>query len=152
MGLSENLEFLPSFKFTVEFSMDSHQPVRFGFSKITGIEKAIELQPIVEGGSNTRHFLAPGPASGERRMIFEGGVVRSEAGSVPQEQLMDYLQPGRRLENIYISILNHKSFPHRFYVVEDAVVQRWSLRDLDAMSGQILIQQFEILYERMWDL
>lgn len=142
-------ELLPAYQFRVSILVGGNDFLKAGFSKMSGIESSIRVTAVQEGGVNDRVHLLPDGGSSEGRLTLESGVVYSKDGETTAEKMERYLRPGRRIGYMVIDVLNSGGENSRLCVIEDAIVQRWSLRDFDAMSSQIQLNQFEISYGRL---
>lgn len=133
---------VPGHKFQVFVSN-----VRMGFSKVTNIEESIETQAFQEGGVNDRVYSLCRPASTERTLVFERGLGnRALAAGL----LNGSFAVGRRiLPDILILVGTGSGTISNIYQVHGAVIRRWSLGDLDAMSSQVVIERFELTYETL---
>lgn len=121
--------------------------IRMGFSKVTNIEESIETQAFQEGGVNDRAYTLCRPVTAERTLVFERGL-----GS--RSQLKDLLggrsAVGRRiLPDILILVGARTGKVSHIYQVHGAVIKRWSLGELDALSSQVVIERFELAYETL---
>lgn len=134
---------IPGYKFMVYI-----QNVAMGFSKVTNIENSIETEPLQEGGVNDRVYSLRHPQSAERTMTFERGTVFS-TGAL-QMLLTFRFAVGQRLpEDIMILVMGRNGIPAKTYFVHGAVVKKCAWSDLNAMSGELLMERFEIVYETL---
>jgi len=140
--LSLHPEPLPGYKFCVFV-----QNIPLGFSRVTNIEESIETEPLQEGGVNDRVYSLCRPQSGERTMVFERGAGgQNFALSAASLRLM----VGQRLpEDVIIMVLDRNGAPGRVFFLHGAVVRKCTYSDLDAMSGQLQIDRFELAYETL---
>lgn len=133
---------LPGYKFQVFI-----QNVPMGFSRVTNIEQSVETEPLQEGGVNDRVYSLCRPQSTERTMMFERGTAGR--GLAPTIFARRFAVGQRLPEDILILVMNRSGLPARAYFVHGAVVRRCTWSDLDAMSGALLIERFEIAYETL---
>lgn len=159
--LSEK-HFLPAYNFMVEIISGGVSLPELAFTKITGLEASVNTETIPDGGSDDEIRLTFLAAKGERQLTFEMGMAYSKDQRTAEEKLSGFLKTGRRIDKIKIYIMdrgwlknekreaNAKQKPIRkTYTIQNAIVKKWSLRELDAMSGQIQIQHFEVSYGEM---
>lgn len=133
---------LPGYKFQVYI-----QNLCLGFSKVTNIENSIETEPLQEGGVNDRVYSLRKPQSTERTMLFERGIA---SRGLVMMALSLRLAVGQRLpEDIMILVMGRDGLPGKVYFVHGAVVKKCTYSDLDAMSGEVLLERFEIAYETL---
>lgn len=122
--------------------------IRLGFQKITNITVPAETEIIVEGGCDYVHIL-PGPVQNANTMTFYKGSGTFDPFIFPFS-LGQYID-----QTIHIIVYGPTIFqalprlPRKHYCIEGAIVTGWQLSDLDAESGEVLIESFEIQYERL---
>lgn len=130
----------PSYQFTVYI-----QAMRMGFSKITRMEDAIETEPLQEGGLNDYPHSLIAPRTQEHIMVFERGMAYR--GALYAGATMRF-HVGQRLNaDIVITAAGRDGALQNMFLVHGAVVKRWTCSDLDAMSSNLMVEQFEVAYE-----
>ncbi len=138
---------VPGYNFEVYIQM-----VPLSFSKISGMEMSVETEAIVEGGNNrfTRSLLKP--VTGERILTLERGMVGVFDTPVFLAMIAGRFAVGQRL-NIPIALVirNQAGKVTKIYSINGATVRKWSISPLDAASGNILIETFELTYETLED-
>lgn len=143
MGLIDYKVFrpLPSYNFYVFIQM-----IPMGFSRVSSIEYSIETEAFAEGGVNTHVYSLRKPQTAERSLVLERGVMLR-----PMEDLAtDRFRVGSRLNtDVMILVMDRNRVPYKLYMISGAVVKRWSTGDLDALSGNTLIERFELAYEQI---
>ena len=133
---------VPGYKFQVFINN-----IRFGFSKVTNIETAVETEPLQVGGVNDRVYSLRTPVKAERTLVLERGVA---SRGIAFTLITLRLDVGQRIPNdIYIFISNRNGVVTNLYSVHGAVVKKIRLSDLNAMSSDVLIESFEMTYETM---
>lgn len=111
------------------------------FSKVSGLGQEIETETITEGGINSyAHILQTGKKQSQ--------TITFERGNSTLSDPLKQMQPGILLKKGALIIVLNPSTGKAIqkYYVEQAVVTKWQLQPLDAMSGQILIDTFEIAH------
>lgn len=145
MLLNQNPEPIPSYRFSVYV-----QALRMGFSKITNIEESIETDTLQEGGVNDRVYSLRKPVTRERTLVLERGVA---ARGVATMALAAQFGVGNRLHTGMLIIIHKRNGEIGYiYEAEGPVVKKMSLSPLDSMGGQVLIETFEVAYEKIKQL
>lgn len=109
------------------------------FSKISGLSMDIDTEMIAEGGYNYGSYIAMIPMKNAKTMRMQKGVCN--------DQLLIKLCPGIILtKGIVVMVLDGNGEIVIKYATEQALVTKWELSELDATSGQILIDTFEVAY------
>ncbi len=138
---------VPGYNFQVFIQM-----VPMSFSKISGLENGVETEPFVEGGYNryTKSLLKP--VSTEKILTLERGMVSAANMNFLAAMLAGRFAVGQRL-NIPLALVvrDHGGKLAKIYAIEGATVRKWSASELNAASGNIIIETFELVYERLED-
>lgn len=149
--------FLPGYNFIVYMGS-----LQMNFAKISGIDNEIEVETLVEGGVNDEvHILHKNRSQGGR-LIFENGVgnLKRPLDALFKASLLGaYLRlPG----TILVLSADKKKAADANAVAEKVVAKvygyngalpvKWSLQDLDAQTGQILIERIELIHQGIFDL
>ena len=133
---------IPGYKFKVYL-----QGLCMGFLRISNLENTIETEPLQEGGVNDRVYSLVKPVSTERTLVLERGVAGQ---GVTALLMMAQLAVGQRLlADIVITVHDRDGNIGQIFLVHGAVTKRISFEAIDAMSGQTLIQRFELAYETL---
>ena len=112
------------------------------FSRISGIGSTAESEEIAEGGRNSGPHLLAVPAKWQTQLVLERGVL-------PVSHWMYRLKPGMRLGTwLQIIVMDESGLPtSRQFWIEDGIVTKWELSDLNALGNSILIERMEILHD-----
>lgn len=133
---------LPVYRFRVYI-----KSLALGFSKITNLVQSVETEPLQEGGVNDRVYNLLRSCSAEHTLILERGVA-SRVNAAVLEGMR--LAPGQRLtSDVLITVHDRTGSVARVYVVQGATVRKISFSDLNAASGDLLIEQIELVYEAL---
>ncbi len=118
-----------------------------GFSKITNIENVYETDALQEGGTNDMVYSLAKPRTGEKTMVFERGI----AGRGLVTALLELrFSPGQRLTNdILIMVGGRNGAICSLITLQGCYVKSWKAGDLDASSGGVWIESFEVAYEKL---
>lgn len=130
------------YNFTVYFDA-----FKFGFTKVSNIEDSVETETIVEGGVNDRVYSLRRPVSSERVMVFERG--RGSRGMITMLTERN-LKPGSRITCDTFIIVHDQNGKHvrDVFALSGCYVKSWKLSDFDAGSSDVLVETFEIAYEK----
>lgn len=113
------------------------------FTKISGIERGLEVETYAEGGLNTKAYSLLTQVQSEKTMIFERGITTSALA------LSTYL-PGYTLdEDISIFLLDDAGIPFRAYFLFGCTIKKITLGPLDANKSEIAIETLEVLYNEV---
>lgn len=122
-------------------------PLKAGFQKISGIGESMEPEYIYEGGQ-----CRPYPIQG----------TKNKAGRITFEKGHGYLNPflskngftaGSRISlpcSIIITDKNNK--PLRIFAFDSGMLVSWEISELDALSGNVLIDKAVIEHSGIYEL
>ncbi|MDL2232089.1 phage tail protein [Ruminococcaceae bacterium OttesenSCG-928-L11] len=120
---------------------------KVGFSKISSIEQTIATEAFVEGGVNDAVHSLYSPLTTEKIMVFERGILLDSDHFTPTAMTVGV---GQQLcENVIIAVLGTDRRAKKIYALDGCIFKKWSISDMDAMNDQVLIERFEMAYERM---
>ena len=130
------------FHFKVEFDgmgeMDAY------FKEVTGIGSEFDVEPRKEGGENRFTYTFPVRAKYSNIICKRGMIVGSK--------LIDWCWAA--IENldvlpltVNISLMNENHQPLQTISVINAWPKKWSITDLNAMEGAIVVESLELVYQ-----
>lgn len=150
MGWQEDLHvYMANNQFLVEI-----ENYWISFSKVSNIQRAVEYDTIQEGGVNGFVHTLVKPSAQAQTIQFEKGI--SVMGDDSLKKLK--LTPGLRLLHpigVYIyaddPTFNNKAGREleRSYRISGCMVSKWELGGLDAMSSEVLVDKFEVVYSEV---
>lgn len=116
----------------------------FSFTKVSGIEKGVNMEPLQEGGYN-------GYSHQLRTQEAGNHVLTLEYGSTNINFMLDGIEPGRYFpDGVYVTTLGHNSLlSGKMICLEGCYLQKISFGELDAERSAILINRMEIAYSRI---
>ena len=116
----------------------------FSFSKVSGLENTINMNPIMEGGYNGYVHQMRNSDSGHRVLTLEYGASNLNV-------MMDMLQPGRYLpKGVYIASFGHSSIlSKRCFSLDGCYLQKIDYGDFDAERSEVRINKMEIVYSKI---
>ncbi|MCL2068825.1 MAG: phage tail protein [Oscillospiraceae bacterium] len=139
--------------------MPSHNFVVFigvmpiSFSKVSSVEINIESEGLMEGGENRYVRSLIKPVSSEKTMVLEKGIV---GGGVAQSLLMSaanlFLRVGSDFDYITIIVLDQLGLPKKMYLATGCILKKRRLSELNAMSGEVLVESMEFIYEDLTEV
>lgn len=114
------------------------------FAKVSGLNMDIETEVLAEGGHNGSGYIIAAPAKASKTLRLQRGVLTND------NSVLKKMQPGIYLnQGIVIMMLDMKGQTQIKYVAERALVTKWEVSELDAQSGQVLIDTFEVAYTQL---
>lgn len=145
-NISHGEDMLHSYCFIVTFNLDSYYEI--GFSKISSIQDEAECETIIEG--NGKIHLVPKYTSKPKVVTFSKGV------SSKSNDILSKLCVGKYISDITISIgsIKGKDFSYfandsitpRKYILTDCIITKYNISNIDALTSQVLWENFEVSY------
>lgn len=119
-----------------------------GFSKALNLENSIEYDSYVEGGLNDSPWVWRKPSQQPHMLTLEKGA---QMRPVFGEKLK--LLPGTEIEGgVVLMVKDAKNNVGRIFSCEQAVIVKWEISALDAMSNEMLIEKIEIAHSGLKDI
>ena len=115
--------------------------IPLSFSRISGLERSVSMEVLREGGFNNHvHYLNQG-LSGERTLIMEYGMAKSNMD-------VNQLTPGRALyQGVTVMVMgDDNSKPLVTYSLDGCYISKVSFGELNAKNGDIIVNNLEIIY------
>lgn len=114
------------------------------FAKVSGLSMDLETELLGSGGGIGAGYIATSPSKHPKTLRLQRGVWKE------QNPALKRLRPGMHLsQGVVVMLLGLDGSVQATYAAENAVVTKWELADLDAQSGQVLIDTFEIAYTEL---
>lgn len=136
-------EILMSYNFRV-----SAAGLEFRVSKIRNIEQEVEVETVREGGCNGWVHALAKPPSEPKRLVFERGCCSGLESrglqlmvGLPQAEPMIIAVYDRKNQNI-----------QKVYLVTGWRIVKWQIGELDAISGGVLLETAEAVYETLREM
>lgn len=147
MARSRAYDPLQRFRFRVSIAPGDGQPMFFGFSRVSGLEKEYEVAEYAEGGYEGTHKL-PGKLRTGVITCERGVASLSESATKPFELVEQFLNSARGLRSsIVIEELDYRGITQRTHVIEEAWVSKFTAPEYDAASSEVALESIEIQYE-----
>ncbi len=126
---------------------------RISFSKVRNLQHTAEHETLSEGGLNDFVHVLNRPGSQGGTLTLEKGVM-ARADDVRGIQA---LAPGRRIQVPVTITLYHWNGsgewkPVRAWGVQDGVVTRWELTELDGLGSSVALETLEIAHSGLIEL
>ena len=145
-------------------------PIRFivifgiqvlGFQSISGISKQTDVQYISEGGTNGHPIMLRGPQTSPHQIRFSRGIKMNSLGlSALTNMLMgqspvsfnNYGALGNHVNIGTIIVLGHDRNVKAIYGFLSRGTVQWEVGDLDATSGQPLIETLTVIHDGLYNI
>jgi phage tail-like protein len=130
--------YLHAFSFEVHINNET-----IGFKSVKGIKLTTAFEPLQVGGMNDGPVMLPVPVKEGGRLTLERGKYKSDA--------LKKFQLGTPIEEMYICALteNGDEAGAAVYTVEFPIVESIELGAFDALSSEVLIESFTVVYRRI---
>ena len=126
---------------------------RISFSKVSNLQRAAEQETLAEGGLNGFVHVLNRPASQCGTLTLEKGVLAEKDAA----KVIRALAPGARIQVPVTITLYHwnegkKWTAVRSWGLEDGVVTRWELTELDGLGSSVALDRLEISHSGLTEL
>ncbi len=120
-------------------------PLDIRFRKVSGISVDVETEELKEGGENLfRHHLPKGIKY--NNLTLERGMLTRSLLNTEFNATMSLFKFSP--SNVLVSLLDEESFPMANWLFLKAYPVKWAVSDLDASSGEVVIDTMELAYTR----
>lgn len=114
-----------------------------GFSEVSGLQVAIDVHRLREGGENLFEHQLPGPASYPQSLTLRRGLTVADL-------FWDWIQQIARgfivRRNLTITLLEPDGSPAMIWDVRRAFPTRWSGPELRADGSQVALESVELVH------
>lgn len=110
---------------------------KLSFAKVSGMDAGMTKETYAEGGDNHWPHVMTTPIEQLRTLRFERGL---QINSKVSNQIM----PGMMIPWIEVIVSDEKGKPVYEYYVIGAYVTKWEISVLDAVTGNVIIETFEV--------
>lgn len=133
-------KYASGFRFRVTIDPKLDEKSEIGFSKVGGLTVELEVEEIQEGGVNGTPHVLTSPAKRSGKLTLEKGLASANSWATK-------LRPGFRLGGwLTVEVADSSGTVIRTFMIEDGIVTKWELTDMDASSSQVLIEKLEIAH------
>jgi phage tail-like protein len=132
------------FHFKVSFEEISGQENDSLFQSVSGLNTEMETESFKEGGENRFEHVVPVRTKYPNLVLKRGMLVDSDLIKWCKDAFdtLD-IQPA----NVIISLLNEEHQPLISWNVVNAFPVKWSVSDLNAEEGKVLVETLELHYQ-----
>ncbi|MCL2399882.1 MAG: phage tail protein [Defluviitaleaceae bacterium] len=131
---------LPTHNFIVEIASKS-----VPFSKIQSIEIGVETEPLIEGGENRFVYSLYKESNQEKILTMERNVASDDTS-------IKSLRVGTVFDQMHIFVLDQHRRRRKKYEARFVILKKRSLSGLDAMNGDVLVENLEFVYREMTEV
>ena len=126
---------------------------RVSFSKVSNLQRAVEHEALTEGGLNDFVHVLTRPGSQSGTLTLEKGVLAETDAA----KVLRALAPGKRIQVPVTITLYHWNEKQtwtavRSWGLEDGVVTRWELTELDGLGSSVALEKLEISHSGLTEL
>lgn len=131
------------FSFWVRFDI-SNDPIDISFQDVSGISMEMQMEEIVEGGTNGYSQKLPTRAIYSPLVLRRGMAVNSKVSEWITDAIENFnISP----ITIVVALLNENSEPLIAYRFLNAYPVKWSVSNFNAETSSIVIESLELYYQ-----
>ncbi len=134
-------DLIPSYSFEVNFDGFS-----FSFSKVVNLSGSVEIETIIDGGSNNSPVILRKPKRSPDMLILEKGVYTSV-----KDMAFAIFSEGTKITSIHISVKRDGKTVRMFFITNGVIVKR-EYSPLDALESSVLIEKLSIAHTGITEL
>ena len=141
-------EMILGFRFGVFFFAGGviPNPLDIRFQKVSGLSSEIGLQTVNEGGQNLYAHRLPQRVT-YNNLVLERGMVVGSPLNIEFNVAMSTFKVFT--SNVLVTLFNEDNVPVSAWLFLKAFPVKWSTSDLNATEKTIVIDTFELAYQRM---
>ncbi len=133
------------FHFLVEFGLTGSAAAEVAFQEVSGLSRELTVETIAGGGENRFSHKLPTRASYPNLVLKRGLLLDSALRAWCDAAMQDLaIEP----VDAWVKVLNAEHQPLQTYALTNVWPVKWSLSDLDAMDGKLLIETLELAYSQ----
>ena len=129
-------DLIPNYSFTVRLDMLS-----FGFKKVSNLTSTIDVETIIDGGTNDAPVIVRKPKKNPDMLILEKGL----STTMKDLEFGLLFKEGRKIDNISIDVKRDGKTVRMFSVSGGVIVGR-EFSPLDSMEGDVLLESLKIAH------
>ena len=134
-------DLIPSYSFEVNFDGFS-----FSFTKVVNLSGSVEIETIIDGGSNNSPVILRKPKRSPDMLILEKGVYTSV-----KDMAFTIFSEGTKITSIHINVKRNGKTVRMFFITNGVIVKR-EYSPLDAMDSSVLIEKLSIAHTGITEL
>ncbi len=129
-------DLIPNYSFTVKLDMLS-----FGFKKVSNMTSTIDIETIIDGGTNDAPVIVRKPKKNPDMLILEKGL----STTMKDLEFGLLFKEGRKIDSISIDVKRDGKTVRMFSVSGGVIVGR-EFSPLDSLDGEILLESLKIAH------
>lgn len=129
-------DLIPNYSFTVRLDMLS-----FGFKKVSNLTSTIDVDTIIDGGTNDAPVIVRKPKKNPDMLILEKGL----STTMKDLEFGLLFKEGRKIDNISIDVKRDGKTVRMFSVSGGVIVGR-EFSPLDSLEGDVLLESLKIAH------
>ena len=129
-------DLIPNYSFTVKLDMLS-----FGFKKVSNMTSTIDIETIIDGGTNDAPVIVRKPKRNPDMLILEKGL----STSMKDLEFGLLFKEGRKIDSISIDVKRDGKTVRMFSVTGGVIVGR-EFSPLDSLDGEVLLESLRIAH------
>ena len=138
-----------NFHFKVDFNFDAQDKTDIRFQSVTGLDSTLDTEQIKEGGENRFEHVLPvrrkyGPLTLKRGLLKPSD---SKLTKWLKQAFDDEVVVPRPTVTISLLDEQHNALMH--WTINNVWPRSWKLGELNAEQGAVLIETFELNYNRL---
>ena len=139
-----------AFHFSVAFQGTSPPVADMAFQEVSGLDREIETESVVEGGENRFVHQLPKPAK-HGNLKLKRAMTTAASGLVQWCKTViegDFAEPIKP-KDIIVSLLDEDGKPVAVWSITNAYPVKWNLGAFDAMKNELAIETIELAYNTL---
>lgn len=133
--MADASDLIPSYSF--EVTLDG---ISFSFTKVTNLSGSVEIETIVDGGSNNSPVILRKPKRSPDMLVLEKGVQ-----TTVKDMAMAMFTEGSKIAAININVIRNGKTVRMFFVTGGVVVRR-EFSPLDSLESAMLMVSLQIAH------
>ena len=130
--------------YTFSVTLDA---LTFGFKKISNLASSIEVETIIDGGTNDAPVIMKKPKKNADVLILEKGLH----SSMKDLEFGLLFKEGRTIKNIAINVKRDGKTVRMFSISNGLIVGR-EFSPLDALEGEVMLESLKIAHTGLTEI
>ncbi len=140
--MDSHKDVIPSYSFKV--NLDG---INYSFSKINNISGSVDIDTIIDGGTNNAPVLIPLPKRNPDMLILEKGTYTSASDVL----FSSYFKEGTKIATLTISVMRDDKIVRMFFISGGVIIRR-EYSPLDATSSAVMVELLQIAHTGITEL
>lgn len=143
------MDYFPvSFHFRVTFTDLGSNSNDIKFQSVSGLNQEVQTESIKEGGENRFEHVVPTRIK-TPNLVLKRGILTSDNSEITQWCKNAFEDQSFLPTDLLVELLNENHEPLLTWKVIYAIPVKWSLNEFNAEKSEILIETFELNYNRL---